>query len=121
MEETQRYFIDVLKIAPDNSICYIQSPHIEILSVINTLNPKKEGPFMIVILNKTNREKLIKATLENHIEEFIHHIEIKYANELIFEGDDGMEYGEISKRIQLPSKFIYNYVNKDMCLISKDW
>jgi hypothetical protein len=121
MDETQKYFIDVLKIVPTNSFIYIQSPHNEILSVLNSMKPRKDGVYTVVQLTNQNRDLLIEATKEKHIQDFIHSLEIRFEDKLIFEGWDGMDYGEISKTIPLTQEFMKNYIEGQMCIISSSW
>ncbi len=121
MSETQEYFIDILNLVPVNFFCYIQSPHEEILEVLKYMSPAKEGGFIVVELSLENRNVLVQATISKHIEQFIHRIEIKFGGKLIFEGYDGIEYGGISKQINIPQEFLEKHVNGSMCFISKDW
>lgn len=121
MDETQEYFIDILKLAPINSDCYVQSPHDEILNVLNNLGAKNEPVYKVIKLTDENKEKLIQATFHKHIEEFIQSMEIRFNDKLFFEGYDGMEYGTISNTITLPGWFLDKYVRAEMCNISNEW
>ncbi|MDX2045231.1 MAG: hypothetical protein SFU87_00500 [Chitinophagaceae bacterium] len=121
MTESQSYIIDVLNLVPDNSVCYIQAPSIENMEFINLM---KESPFEYfkqLALNPENKKILIRLIETENVEDFFHNIEIRYNNQLLFEGYDGMEFGTVSKTLQLPGSFKEKYIRGLMCVVSNEW
>lgn len=121
MTETQKFFIDVLKLMPIDISLYIQSPHEEVLGVLNEIGCTQEDVYHVVSMNDEVLGFLIEKVIEGSIEEFIHSIQIKKGNELLFEGYDGLEYGVFSKEITIPNDFKRTYEANGMLLISNEW
>ncbi len=121
--DTQQFFIDTLRLIPfENATILIQSPHEEVLSVLDKMEFKEEGSaFKSIQLNRRNREIFIFEIVYNGIEEYMQSLEIRIGNTKVFEGYDGMEYGMFSKDFILPEDFKEEYTQKDMCMVSKDW
>lgn len=91
MTETQAYIIEVINLVPDGSICFIQAPSIENLEFINLVTQSPVEYYKELILSPSNKKYLIEIIANANIEECFHSIEIKFREELLFEGYDGME------------------------------
>ncbi len=74
-----------------------------------------------MILSPANKETLVKIIKEEEVEGYFQSMEIRHDGKLYFEGYDGMEYGTISKDINLPENFIRDYINGGMCIVSNEW
>ena len=72
-------------------------------------------------LTESNKLKLAEIIEGLNIEDDFQSLEIRYNNQLLFEGYDGMEYGTISKTYNLPIWFIDKYIKNDMCIVSSEW
>ena len=122
MTETQSYIIDVINLVPDNSICFIQAPSLEDHSALNNLLMSSEfSYFRQVVLSHTNKEIISLIIKDEEVEGYFQSIEIRHDGKLYFEGYDGMEYGTISKDINLPESFIKDYINCGKCIVSNEW
>lgn len=121
MTQTQAYIIEVINLVPDDSICFIQAPSTENSEFINLVTQSPFAYYNQIILTPSNKKSLIKIIINQNIEEWFHSIEMRFNYVLLFEGYDGMEYGTISKNLQLTDLFINNFIKKEMCTVSKDW
>lgn len=122
MTETQSYIIEVINLVPHNSICFIQAPDIEDSSALNNLLMTSEfGYYKQVTLSPANKEKISEIIKDEEVEGYFQSIEIRYNGKLYFEGYDGMEYGTISKDLNVPENFIKGYINGGMCIVSNEW
>lgn len=121
MEMNQSYFIDVIKLLPVESDCYIQSPDLEDESILSIMHPTQFDYFKIIKLAGSDRDKLIKQIEIPFILNYFQSIEIKFNETLLFEGHDGMEYGTISKSIIIPEWFKKKYISTGFCAISNQW
>jgi len=74
-----------------------------------------------VILDEGNRKRLLEWDEDNNILDFVERLEIVRGEKLLFEGYDGMEFGTLSKTVIIDQAFHSNYLDKDICIISKDW
>jgi hypothetical protein len=119
--DTQQLFIDILRLMPFEADLLIQSPHEEVLSVLEDIEHTKGEVFNTVRLSRENRQKLIYEVIYNDIEEYMQSIQIKIGDQLLFEGYDGLEYGTFSREFQLPSEFLEEYTPKKMVSISNEW
>lgn len=121
MTDTQKFFIDVLKLMPSDISLYIQSPHEEVTEVLNEIGCTQENVYKVVSLNEESLAFLIASVLQGSIEEYIHCIQIKQENNLLFEGYDGLEYGVFSKEIVIPDDFKETHEANEMFLVSNEW
>lgn len=122
MTETQSYIIDIIDLVPDNSVCFIQAPSIEKSSALNDLlMPSQFSYYQQVILSQVNKKILVEIIKYEEVEGYFQSMEIRHDGKLYFEGYDGMEYGTISKDINLPDNFIKYYINGEMCIVSNEW
>ena len=122
MTETQSYIINVIQLVPENSICFIQAPNIECHSALNNLfMPSEFSYYQQVTLSHANKEAISDIIKDEEVEGYFQSVEIRHDGKLYFEGYDGMEYGTISKDINLPESFIKDYINGGMCIVSNEW
>jgi len=121
MTETQSYIIDIIRILPNEASCFIQAPNLSNSEILTLMSPTKFEYYKEIKLTEANKKKMIENIMTKNIEEDFQSIEIKYKNQLLFEGYDGMEYGIISKTFELPIWFVDKYIKNDMCSISKEW
>lgn len=117
----QDFFIDVLKIMPENSVCYLQAPNLSSTALLSKLSPSEFEYYLLLKLDTINRLLIIDCVLSENVQEDIQMIEIKYNNKLLFQGFDGVEYGTISNKLKLTDDFIHKYINNDLCNISMEW
>lgn len=117
----QEFFIDVLKILPLNSVCYLQAPNLGSIVLLKQLKQSNVEYYKLLELDDFNRQLIIDCILLEKIHEDIQAIEIKYKNQLLFQGFDGMECGTVSNKLKLSDDFINKYINDDLCNISTDW
>ena len=121
MTETKSYFIDVINLVPDNSICFIQAPSIDASSTLNNLlMPSELDYYQQITLSPANKEKICEIIKAEDVVGF-QGIEIRHNGKLYFEGYDGMVFGTISKDINLPKKFVKDYIESDMCNVAVEW
>jgi hypothetical protein len=74
-----------------------------------------------IVLTPPNKTFLSHIVAEEGIQEYFQSLEIRFNDRLLFEGHDGMEIGTISKSLTLSNRFIENYVEKGLCLVSTEW
>jgi hypothetical protein len=121
MTETQLYSIEVIKMVPNESICFIQAPSSESKELISLMKTSAFAYYKQLVLTPTNKKELIKIIAIENVEEYFQSIEIKYNDQLLFEGYDGMVYGTISKDLKLTDWFIENCIDKELCIVSSEW
>ncbi len=121
MTVTQSYTIDIIKLVPDDSICYIQAPSNDNSQFLNLMKPSQFEYYLQIVLTPANKELLTKVIANDNVEEYFQSIEIRHNNQLLFEGYDGMEYGTVSKNLKLPVEFIEKYIGEEMYIVSKEW
>lgn len=122
MENTD-FFLDLLKILPQEVTCFIQAPSIEDEGILNMMKYSETRSSKYVNLNLLNRTSFIKLFENNpDLTQYFHSIEIDSINDKkLFEGWDGVEYGHISKDIEIPNWFKEKYFDKEMYHISDEW
>lgn len=122
LEESQQLFIDILESMPPDVRLFIQSPHEEVLSMIENMPHKKEGAFYVINLsNDSIKQSLSQAVLEDEIEQFMQNVEVRTSsNAVIFKGYDGMEYGEITNTMELPDN-LQKHVVSETLIVARDW
>jgi len=121
MTETQAFFVDIINLVPDNSICYVQAPSLENSELLALLSESPYKYYKQVILSPSNKSLFCKIVSKEGVEIYFQSIEIKFNNDLLFKGYDGMDYGTISKRIELPAEFVNTHFPKEMYNVSQDW
>ena len=109
------------KSVPDNSVCFIQLPSNENPDFLNLMTLSPFEYYKQIILTPSNKESIIKVIEAENVEEYFQSIEIRFNEKLLFEGYDGIKYGTISRSLQLTDRFIYNFINEEMCIISEEW
>ena len=121
MTQEQLFFISVINLMPDESVLLIQGPSLESDSVLQIMSKTEFAYYNSITLNSTNKIILIEEITCNNLQDFIQSMEIRKNNQLLFEGYDRMEYGEISNQIHLPKEFIEKYIDGKMCIVSTNW
>ena len=121
MTETQTYFIDIINLVPDNSVCFIQAPSLENSQLLNLVSASPVEYYKQIILTESNKESLNKIVEVENCEEYFQSVEIKFRGKLLFEGYDGMGYGTISKDLKLPDSFVTAHKNKEIYTVSTEW
>jgi len=119
--ETSNYLKAIIDLMPNYSIARIVTTDDYFEKKIPHTSFQREENSIIVVLNPENKENLSIAVNEKNIEDYIERIEIRLNGGLLFEGYDSMEYGIISKKIELNKEFIINYIKGDMCEVSESW
>jgi len=117
----QEFFIDILKIMPENAVCYIQAPNLSSANLLSKLNKSNVEYFKVLVLDDFNKQLIINCVLLENIQDDIQSIEIRFKDQLLFEGFDGVECGTVSKKLKLSDDFISKYINDDICNISTFW
>ena len=120
MTETQCFLIDIIKIVPDGSVCFIQAPSLDNFEFQKLMNLSEFIYFQQVILTSENKELLSELIKLEQIEQYFHSLEIRSDGDLLIRGTDGMEMGIFSSKLDLPSDFENKYTSLGMCLISND-
>lgn len=115
------FFIDTLKIMPENSICYLQAPNLSSKLLLSKLEQSEFKYYRYLKLNDINRQLIINCISLENIQEEIQSIEIRRNGVLLFEGFDGVEFGTISSKLKLTDDYIKKYINDDFCNISINW
>jgi len=121
MRETQSFLIDIIKIVPVNTVCYIQAPSLDESEILRMLQPSEYNYYRQITLTPENKTELINIISSENIEEYFHNLEIKEDNLLVVQAHDGMEIGIISKSFKVPDWFVDKYVKTEMCLVSSEW
>lgn len=121
MTETQYFIIDILKIIPDETMCFIQAPSLDNTEFLALMQPSVYDYFIQVQLSQFNKSKLTSIIAQENIEIYFQSIEIRNNSKLLFEAVDGMEIGTISQYVQMPDWFIEKYIATGICLVSEDW
>ena len=119
MENSKSFLIDVIRIVPEGSDCYVQAPSLDDKETLELMKPSEYSYYKIIKLEGLNKIKFIERLKTGDIGQYMQSMEIKIGQRILFEGWDGIEFGLISKTIILPHWFIDKY--KDMYDISKEW
>lgn len=120
MDTSNSLLFDVINILPEGVDCEIQAPSLED-EVLLHLMRKTEFEDHPIKLEGENKKVFLERIKCHPVEEFFNRVEIKLCNKTLFEGYDGVEFGVISKTIELPNWFIDKYIKKDLCIISNEW
>lgn len=120
MKLEKSFIIDVINLMPEESIALMQAPSLEVASIVERMEKTEFEYYNSLSLSKENKELLIQEIINNDIQDHIHSIEIRNNGQLLFEGFDGVEFGTISKHINLPVDFS-KYITEEICTISNEW
>jgi hypothetical protein len=74
-----------------------------------------------VDLDESNQKILLEWNENDDFLDFVERLEIVKGDKLLFEGYDGMEFGTISKYVDIKEAFRKHYINGDSCIISENW
>lgn len=121
MTEEQCYFKEVINLVPDDSICFIQAPSLEDSEILHLMEPGKFSYYQQVKLTAFNKKMLLEILATEEIVQYFQSNEIRFNDQLLFQGHDGMGIGIISKNLILPDQFINKYINDELCIVSKEW
>jgi hypothetical protein len=121
MDNNEMFFVDILKIMPDNIDCYIQSPDLEDNIIKKMMSSTEYDYYQSIHLNGSNRDSFIERLKKETIVEYFQNVEIKKGSILLFEGYDRIEFGRISKTINIPVWFKEKYKEDWNYAISTDW
>lgn len=121
MNTKTSYTQDILKIVPNDARFLIQAPNLEDSAILKIMLPTEFDYFKEIKLTALNRNTLIERILNSDIEDDFQSIEIRLDDNLLFEGYDGMQYGTITSKLELPTWFVKKYIENDLCNISNSW
>jgi len=121
MTVQQSFFIDVLSLMPVGAKIFIQAPSMDNESFLRIMKDSEYEYFKYLDLSSENKKILINEISSSETQKDIQRIEIKFNNHLLFEGFDGVEFGTISKVLDLPDNFILKYFEGYICVVAKDW
>ncbi len=115
MTDEQSILIDILKIVPENSVCYLNAPSIDDNSdVLKLLSPTSAYDWCL-ILTSERKEKLIEVITSEGIQDYFHRLDIKYDDSVLCESYDGMCTVILTERIRIPNWFSDKYVQEGLC------
>ena len=122
MEIEDELFIAIIDLIPYKSVFYIQAPDLPASDMSKILQETNFGYYKAFSLDEKSKSILIDSIRTISLTGYIHTLEIKLNDQLLFKGFDGMELGVVSKNIVLPSEFIEIFIEREeMCVISKEW
>jgi len=121
MTKMQSYSIDILNILPDDTNCFIQAPNLMDLEILKMMQKTEFEYYKLIKLTDSNKKKIIEKIATQNIVQDFQSIEIRDNTYLLFEGYDSMEYGTISKRVQLPNWFVDKYIKGEIYNVSTEW
>ena len=112
MTETQSLAIDIIKLVPDNSTCFINAPSIdENSAVLKLLQVSTNNYDWELTLTPDNKVKLIDIIISENIEQHFHKLAIKHNDAVLFIAYDGMCGVEVTKQINVPDWFAKKYAD----------
>lgn len=117
---TNFFFIDLLKIFPDDITCYIQAPSLENAVIKDLLKDSDYDQNKYLQFDKSIKNIIIRQEIETSFSKYLNRMQIRINGILVFEGFDGIEYGVISQKVNIPKWFADLYV-PDTCMISSKW
>ena len=117
MTDTQKFFISFIEIFPENSIMSLDTSDDELLkiivkmkdsSIVNNYTAKFQ-------LTKENKNIILRNAINNHLEERIHRLRVFLNSEQLFVAYDGCEVGIISRKVNITSKFVSEFIDTGVC------
>lgn len=114
------FFIDILKIFPDDISCYIQAPTLANKVIEDLFENIEDNHLKVLHFDKSIKNIIVRQEIETSFSEYIIRIQIKANGILVFEGYDGIEFGVISQKVNIPKWFENLYIPDD-CIISSEW
>ena len=115
MTEEQSIIIDILKLVPDNSICYINAPSINEDSAILKILSSAEQYNWNLMLTLENKRILTAIISSESIQDYFHRLYIKFDNSTLCESYDGMCTVILSDTLKIPEWFSDKYVRDGLC------
>lgn len=116
------FFIDVLKVLPDELDCFIGTYDLDDSMALSLMSDISDNAFdKYIRLNYQSKNLFIERLVKATIVEYFQIIEIKKNSLLLFRGYDGIESGSISNTILMPDWFKQKYKEGWDFTISKDW
>jgi hypothetical protein len=115
MTEEQLILIDILKIVPDSSTCFINAPSIDEGSAILNLLTASSNYDWTLILSTDNKKNLSDIITVESIQDYFHKLDIKNDNSLLCESFDGMTTVILSEKLNIPDWFANKYVRDGNC------
>ena len=111
MTETQALAIDILNLAPDNSMCFINAPSINGDSdILKLLQPSSRDHYDWELkLTTDNKRKLIALIISDEVETSFHRIDIEGGNNFLFIAYDGFSGVKVKDRLTVPDWFAEKY------------
>ena len=109
MTETQSLAIDILKLVPNDSTCFINAPSIyKDSGIIKLLQPSTQYDWQLN-LSKENKNGLIEVILKENIECEFHMLTIEHDGIPLFTAYDGMCGVLVNKLTNIPEWFSRKY------------
>ena len=115
MTEEQSILADILKIVPDNSICYINAPSIADDSAVLKLLTPADNYDWCLTLTADNKQKLADIISSESIQDYFHLLDIKYGDLHLCESYDGMCTVILPDIQNIPRWFEDKYINDQGC------
>jgi hypothetical protein len=117
MTDTQKLFILLMEIFPENSIMSLDTSDEDLLEIIAKMeNSKIEHNYTAEFpLTKENKNALLKSVRNGHSEERIHRLRICHNHERLFVAYDGCEIGIMSKKVNVTPEFNKECINSGLC------
>ena len=115
MTEEQSILLDILKIVPDNSVCYINAPSIDVNSAVLKILQTSDNHHWCVVLTEDSKRLLSEVIKSESIQDHFHQLNIKYADSPLCESYDGMCTVILQGNLDIPVWFKDKYVNDEGC------
>lgn len=115
MTEEQSILIDILKIVPDNSICYINAPSIDDDSIVLKLLVPADNYDWCLTLTADNKQKLTGAINSESIQDYFHRLDIKNGSAHLCEAYDGISTVILPDLKNIPKWFTDKYIREGEC------
>jgi len=108
------FFIDLMSILPDDIECLIQAPDLENHEIESMLQDSEFEYFKKLQLDCDSKKKVIRLEEDTFFTSLIQGIEIRERGTLLFEGFDGVQFGSISSKINVPGWFREKYIPNNL-------